>query len=102
MNEHIKMVNAVANVCNMSKEEAWQEILHARQNYEENIAYDSERSYMYLQEALQDLGLESEYTEEFLTEIPYKTVETDEEDTSESDEETLDWLDKTLNGENND
>lgn len=75
-----RLIQAVMNSCNMSKEDAEKNILSIRQNYEENIACDSERSYMYLQEALQDLGLESDYTEAFLTEVPYKIVEMDEDE----------------------
>lgn len=86
MNKHIQMVNAVAKACNISQEDAWKEIVHARQNYEENIAYDSPRAYEYLSWALQDLGLESDFTEEFLTELPYEPIDMDQEDEDEEPE----------------
>lgn len=92
-----RLIKAVMNTCNMSREDAEKNILSIRQNYEENIAYDSERSYMYLQEALQDLGLESDYTEDFLTEVPYKPVEIDSEDEEDiSSDEILDWFNKNI------
>ena len=80
MTQKEKMIQSVANVCNISKEEAWEEIKHARQIYEENIAYDSERSYEYLEWALKDLGIETDYTQAFLYEVPYEPVEIDNEE----------------------
>jgi len=90
------IIKAVANSCNTSEEDAWEEILSARQNYEENIVSDPERAHEYLEWALQDLGIEPDYTMDFL-EVPCDEVEADNED--EEDEYDADYeLEKLFNG----
>ena len=62
-----KLVKAVMASCNISDpEEAWDEILGSRRTFEENITSDPDRASEYLQWALDDLGLELDYTLEFL------------------------------------
>lgn len=80
-----RLVKAVAASCNCSEDEAWDEILGARQQMECNIACDPDRAHEYLQWALEDLGLELDYAEEFITDVPYKEVEPESDEDEELD-----------------
>ena len=95
MKHHQKLIQAVKNSCSCdTDEEAWEEILGARQSMAENIACDPERQHEYLHWALEDLGLELDYVMDFL-DVPY-----DEPDISDDeDDEYMDIEDNDAESE---
>lgn len=72
-----RLSQVVAAACNYTEEEAWNDILAARQNLEEEMATDPERAQEYIHWALEGLGLEMDYAEDFLTNVPYKPYQPD-------------------------
>lgn len=89
-NQHL--INAVMASCNCDADSAWEEILGARQSLEDNTATDPNRSVEYLHWALEDLGLEMDYAEEFINDVPYKEYQADDDDDNEEEISLSDFV----------